>query len=474
MKINAQQPAKKWNVLFISVDDLNTDIGAYGHPLVKTPHIDRLAKRAVLFKRAYCQYPLCNPSRASIMTGMNPDKTKVYDLTTRFRKTLPDVITLPQLFMNNGYYSARVGKIFHYGVPGGIGKNGLDDSVSWQQRINPKGRDIDDEAKLTRLLPNNIGPGANLAYLEAEGSDEEQTDGKVATETIRLLAEHKDESFFIAAGFYRPHLPFIAPKKYFDLYPLDKIVLPSMPADDLDDIPQAALFTKPANWGLAEEQQKQTIRGYYATISFMDAQVGRLLNALDSLQLTDKTIIVLWSDHGYNLGEHGQWQKRSLFEKSAGVPLIIAVPGGEGKLCNRTVELVDIYPTLGRLCGFESNKQLSGSDLSPLLADPDASWNKAAYSQLSLGDGSGNLITRSLPGFDESKTPLRIDSLDIMGRSIRTERFRYTEWDHGRQGIELYDELNDPGVYINLAKDKKYRNEIKELSTLLNKHFQVH
>jgi uncharacterized sulfatase len=268
---------KKYNVLFIAVDDLNTDVSSYGHPLVKTPNFDRLAKRGVQFNRAYCQFPLCNPSRASLMTGLNPDVIKVYDLVKHFRKTIPDVVTLPQLFINNGYYSARVGKIFHYGVPGEIGTNGLDDSLSWMQRVNPKGRDKTEESKITNLLQRPLG--STLAYLAAEGTDEEQTDGIVATEAIKLMEQNKDKPFFLAAGFYRPHSPYVAPKKYFDMYPLDKIKLPNEPADDLKDIPEAAYFTKPPNWGLDEAKRKEAIRAYYATITFMDAQVGRLLDA---------------------------------------------------------------------------------------------------------------------------------------------------------------------------------------------------
>jgi iduronate 2-sulfatase len=239
----AQYSNTPYNVLFISVDDLNLDIGVYGHQLVKTPNIDRLASKGILFRNAYCQYPLCNPSRASIMTGLTPAKTGVYDLATHFRKNIPDVITLPQLFKNNGYYVARVGKIFHYGVPGGIGKNGLDDSVSWNYRNNPKGRDIDDQAKLTKILPQTVGLGANMTWLAAEGEDKEQTDGIVASEAIRLLTQNKEKPFFIATGFYRPHLPFIAPKKYYNLYPIDKIKLPVRSSYDFVNKPLSALFT---------------------------------------------------------------------------------------------------------------------------------------------------------------------------------------------------------------------------------------
>jgi uncharacterized sulfatase len=436
---------KKYNILFIASDDLNNDMECYGFPFVKTPNLNRLAGRATRFDRAYNQYPLCNPSRASLLTGYRPDKTGVYNLTQKFRNNLPGAITLPQLFMNNGYFTARVGKIFHYGVPNDIGKNGLDDSVSWNERINPIGRDKAEENKLTVLTPGR-GIGASLTYLIADGEDEEQTDGIGATEAIRIMEQKKEQPFFLAVGFYRPHCPYVAPKKYFDLYPIEKISLPKQSSTDWNDKPEAAKWLNPLNYGLDESKLREALRAYYASISFMDAQVGKLLDALDRLKLTDHTIIVFWSDHGYNVGQHGQWMKQSLFEHSARNPLIIAMPGmTSGKVSNRTVELLDIYPTLADLCGLKPPADLQGTTLVPLLKKPDAGWNKAAYTQ----------VTRV------------VNNQMIMGRSVRTERWRYTEWDGGKQGVELYDYNNDPDEFINLAKDTKYSSEIKKLSSLL-------
>ncbi|GEO06463.1 iduronate-2-sulfatase [Adhaeribacter aerolatus] len=434
--------AEKYNVLFIAVDDLNNDLGTYGHPLVKSPNIDRLARRGVQFDKAYCQLPWCSPSRASLLTGLKPDETQVYDLVTNFRTIHPEVVTLPQHFKQNGYYTARVGKIFHYGVPGQIGTNGMDDPASWQQVVNPIGRDKTEEAMIRNLLPKRP-LGSTLAVLEAEGTDEEQTDGKVALEAIKLMEQHKDKPFFLAVGFFRPHSPYVAPKKYFEMYPLDKITLPQEPADDMQDIPEAALSTKPANYGLNELQQREGIRGYYATISFMDAQVGKLIDAVDRLNLAEKTIIVLWSDHGYNLANHGQWMKQSLFERSARVPFIISVPGSKekGKKSPRTVELLDIYPTLVDLCKLPVPSHLSGASLKPLLEKPNATWNRHAYTQVKRGQ--------------------------LMGRSIRTEKWRYTEWDEGRAGTELYNHEADPGEFTNLAKNNQYAKQVKELSGLL-------
>jgi iduronate 2-sulfatase len=441
--VQSQRKKPKYNVLFIAVDDLNTDLGAYGNKFVKSPNIDRLASRGVKFDRAYTQFPLCSPSRSSLLTGQRPDVTKIYELQTHFRKNLPDIVTLPQLFKNNKYYSARVGKIYHYGVPGQIGTDGLDDPISWDHKVNPRGRDKDEEALIKNLTPDR-GLGSALAWRATEGNDEEQTDGKVASEAIKLLNEHKDEPFFLAVGFYRPHSPYVAPKKYFDQYPLESIPLPKEVPNDLDDIPEAALFTKPAHWGLGEPERREALRAYYATITFMDAQVGRVLDALDKLKLTDKTIIVLWSDHGYNVGQHGQWMKQSLFENSARVPLIISAPGlSKGKSSGRTVELLDIYPTLAELCGLDPGQKLQGESLIPLLKKPDAPWKKAAYTQVRRGE--------------------------IFGRSVRTERFRYTEWDEGRAGTELYDHQKDPGEFTNLAKDSNFIITVNEMSVLLRK-----
>lgn len=434
---------KKFNVLFIAVDDLNNDLGCYGNNFVKSPHIDRLAKRGIKFDRAYTQYPLCSPSRSSLLTGYRPDQTGIYELQTHFRKNLPDVVTLPQLFKNNAYFSARIGKIFHYGVPGQIGTDGLDDPISWQQVINPKGRDKTEESKIKNLTPNRP-LGSALAYYEADGTDDEQTDGLIANEAVRLLEQKKDEPFFLAVGFFRPHTPYVAPKKYFDLYPLDKIPLPREEENDLDDVPDAALFTKPPHWGLGEAQRREAQRAYYATISFMDAQVGKLLDALDRLKLSENTIIVLWSDHGYNVGQHGQWMKQSLFENSARVPLLISVPGGlRGKASGRTVELVDLYPTLAELCGLSAPTDLAGKSLTPLLKNPDAAWARPAYSQ----------VLRN----------------KIFGRSVRTERWRYTEWDEGKAGVELYDHQTDPDEFTNLSAKPEHSGTAKELAALLQK-----
>jgi len=446
----AESPApRKLNVLFIAVDDLNNSLGCYGDPLVKSPNIDRLAARGVRFDRAYCQYPLCNPTRASLMTGLRPDTTRVFDLKYHFRTELPRVVTIPQMFMQSGYFAARVGKIYHYGVPGDIGTSGLDDPTSWMEVVNPRGRDKDEEMEVINYTANR-GLGAAMAYLIDEGQDQEHTDGIVAAETIRLLERHKDRPFFIAAGFYRPHVPWIAPKRYFDLYPMSAIQLPVDPPGDRDRIPKAALMSVPRpHFGLDEQQARECLRAYHAATSFVDAQIGKVLDALDRLGLAESTIVVLWGDHGYHLGEHGLWMKQSLFEESARVPLIFAVPGaqGNGQGCPRVVEFVDIYPTLADLAGLAPPKDLAGVSLKPLLEDPRRPWERAAFTQVQRG------------GF--------------AGHAVRTERWRYIEWDDGKRGVQLYDHKNDPHEHQNLAEDPRYAPVVAEMKALVKKNWPV-
>ena len=436
------------NVLFIAIDDLGNVLEPTRERVAVTPHLDRLAAGAVRFDRAYCQIPLCNPSRASVLTGLRPDLTGVYDLDRHFRAALPEVVTLPQLFKNNGWFSARVGKIYHYDVPNAIGTDGLDDSPSWDLVVNPKGRDVADAAQIVNPTPQKPISAA-LSWLRAEGTDEEQTDGLIATEAIRLLEQHRETPFFLGVGFFRPHTPYVAPKKYFDLYPLEKIRLPYAPPDDRGDIPPAAFaHNNPTpNYGLDELTCRTALQAYYAAVSFVDAQVGRVLDALERLGLAKNTVVVVWSDHGYHLGEHGgAWQKRCLFEESARSPLIIRDPtaAGNGTACRRVVEFLDIFPTVAERCGLTVPLQLSGRNLAPLLAGPKERWD-------------GQAITQILRPAD-SRFPQ-----PVMGRTVRTERWRYTEWNEGRDGVELYDEVADPREFTNLAADRRFAGVVRDL-----------
>ncbi len=426
----------RMNVLFIAIDDLGNALGCDGAAGARTPHMDLLAASGVRFDRAYNQMPLCNPARASLLTGRRPDAAQVYDLDRHFREALPDVVTLPQLFRQNGWLSARAGKIYHYDVPKGIGTDGLDDRPSWDVVVNPKGRDAHDEALIINPTPEKPVSAA-LSWLAADGADEEQTDGMIATEAIALMEKHAGRPFFLSVGFFRPHTPFVAPKKYFEMHPLESIRLPDAPADDRADIPVAAFaHNNPVpDYGLDELACRRALQAYRASVSFVDAQVGRVLDALERLGLAENTIVVLWSDHGYHLGEHlGVWQKRTLFEEGARAPLLIRAPGraGNGRVCGRVVEFVDIYPTLADLAGLKPATPLDGRSLVPLLDDPARAWDHGAFTQ----------ILRPA----DDRLPAQ-----VMGRTVRTERWRYTEWNGGKEGLELYDHGDDPREFRNRA-----------------------
>ena len=435
--------AQKQNVLFIAADDLSCALGCYGDPIAQTPHLDRLAATGVCFLNAYNQLPLCNPTRASVMTGLRPDTIKVYDLDRHFRDEVPDAVTLSQQFMKHGWWAGRVGKVYHYNVPASIGTDGFDDPPSWQKTVNPIGRDKTDESLIFNAEPHRKISAA-LSWLAADGKDEEQTDGMIATEAIRLMEEHKKDPFFIAAGFFRPHTPFVAPKKYFDMYPLEEMRLPFAPSDDREDIPTAAFAHNCPipHYGLDELTCRKAMQAYYACVSFIDAQVGRMLTALNRLGLAENTVVVFWSDHGYHLGEHnGIWQKRTLFEQGAKAPLIIRNPvsKGNGQACRRIVEFIDIYPTLTELARIKTPKQVEGRSLVPLLQNPLSEWNGFAITQVLRP--SDNRLAKP-----------------VMGRSIRTERWRYSDWAEGKNGVELYDHYADPMEFNNLAENATKEN----------------
>ena len=426
------QPKPRRNVLFIASDDLNHCFSAYGNPIVRTPHLDSIGQRGLRFDRAYCQFPLCSPSRTSLMTGLSPDATGVYDLKKHFRETVPDVITLPQAFQRDGYFAARVGKIYHYGNPRDIGTNGLDDAASWNQRVNPAGVDkTREEPLLTNYTPGR-GIGAAVAFHSSSATDEEHTDGMVAAETIRLMEEHRGEPWFLGAGFYKPHCPYIAPSKYFDMIPLDRVKLVPFEEWEMKIAPRWAYYTIPANWGMTEKQRLEGMRAYYATILFLDAQVGKLLSALERTGQQENTTVVFWGDHGYGLGEHGQWMKQTVFEYAAGAPLMMCGAGipAHSKPCRRTVEFLDLYPTLVDLCGLKRpSPRLHGISLKPLIKNPATVWDRPALTQ----------VQRQR----EHRT--------VRGYSIRNERYRYTMWDDGNEGDELYDYTADPRELKNLA-----------------------
>jgi uncharacterized sulfatase len=435
-------PKPKTNVLFIMADDYCTALGCYGRELVKTPNLDRLAGTSTRFERAYCQVPLCNPSRASLMTGMRPQTTRVLTNGPRFRKFHPDVVTLPQLFKDNGYFAGRVGKIYHLGIPDGVGTAGFDDEKSWTYAYNPPGKEWGadgDEFWPAPKFPQQF----RRVLLNTDGA--EQHDAQAAARAVELMAAHKDEPFFLAVGFIRPHVPEIAPKTIFDGYPLEGVKLPAVPEDDWKDIPPAAFYRPGVNWDMSERDCRESKRAYYAAVTFMDAQVGRVLDALDRLKLADRTLVVFVSDHGYHLGEHFTWQKMTLFEESCRVPMMIREPGQtDGRVAPKLVELIDLYPTVAAACGLKAPATAEGTDLGPVLRDPGKAVKAAAFTQL--------------------------QKKEAIGKSVRTERWRYTEWgDNGAKGVELYDHETDPGEFKNLAEDPAQRETLANLRSQLRK-----
>ncbi len=442
------KPARRPNVLFIAADDMNTALGCYGHPVVKTPHVDALASRGVRFERAYCQFPLCGPSRASLLTGMRPDSTQVLGNNVDFRTSHPDAVTLPQLFKNNGWYSAREGKMFHMNVPGEVGSPKYQDEASWNHSVSPQGLELQTLGERRKLNPPGVTFG--MQWISA-GTAAGQADTSAADHALALLEQHAAQPFFLGLGFIRPHLPFVAPSKFFDMYPLAAMPVPNNPPGDLDDIPTAAKSVRPQLWNdmrMDEPRIREALRGYYASTSFMDDQLGRVLGGLDRMGLSGNTIVVFWGDHGWHLGEHTRWQKMSLMEESARVPLIVAAPGrkGNGRSSRSLVEFVDVYPALAELCGLTAPRMLEGQSFVPLLDNPSRGFKKAAFTQLKYED--------------------------IIGRSVRTDRHRYVRWEGAGGGEELYDHGADPGEFTNLAAKPEARQVLERHRAILNAGWQ--
>ncbi len=435
------------NVLFLISDDLNNSVGCYGHPQVKTPNIDRLAARGVRFERAYCQFPLCGPSRNSMLTGLYPNSTGILANSQIFRQTIPSHHSLPQAFRLAGYFACRIGKLYHYNVPKSIGTNGHDDPGSWELELNPAGCDrLEEEPHIFSLVPGRFG--GTLSWYASPKSDEYHTDGLLAADAewvLKRCARRKDRPFFLAVGFYRPHTPYVAPKPYFERYPKQTMPVVQGVAEDQADLPAPALGSyKREQDKLTDALRRECVQAYFASTTFMDAQVGRVLDALKQLGLAENTIVVFTSDHGYHLGEHGLWQKMSLFEESARVPLIIAAPGVgvEGALCKAPVGLIDLYPTLAELCHVKAPKALQGQSLVPMLKNPNVVGRGWTLSQVTRG------------GRRQGR---------FFGYTLRTPRWRYTEWADGDQGRELYDHDADPRELVNLAERRSHAETVTKL-----------
>jgi iduronate 2-sulfatase len=440
------------NVLFLISDDLNNALGCYGDSLAQTPNIDQLAARGVRFDRAYCTFPLCGPSRNSMLTGLYPNSTGILANSQIFRQTIPSQISMPQAFRQAGYFVGRIGKLYHYGVPNSIGTNGHDDPASWELELNPPGVDrLEEHPHIFSLTPGSFG--GTLSWYASPKSDEQHTDGLMAEDAewvLQRCAQRKDRPFFLAVGFFRPHTPYVSPKSYFELFPKEKMPVVEGVQEDQADIPPAGLGSyKKEQDALTDELRRECLQAYYASVSFMDAQVGKVIAALDRLGLADNTIIVFTSDHGYHLGEHGLWQKMSVFEESARVPLFIVAPGRgtNGGVAKSPVSHLDLFPTLAELCGIAAPPNLQGQSLASMLKDPSATGRGWAITQVSRANAMNN-------------DP-------FFGYSLRTPRWRYTEWDEGRQGRELYDHDADPRELINLADVANHADTAQELSQQL-------
>ena len=443
----------KPNVLFIMSDDLNTALSGFGHPQCKTPQLDKLASRGLRFENMHCQYPVCGASRASLMSGLYPYKNGTLGNSGTLRGNMPDVVTMSQMFRNNGYRVGRVSKIYHMGIPGEIlvGTATRDDPHSWDETVNIKAPEQHAAGVSTHWSPKDKG-SQTFEGVEAEGDDLVHADGMAASHAIDFLKRNKEKPFFLACGFVRPHVPLVAPAKYFDLYDRDVMEAPVVPEHDLEDVPQIIRNYKrnSTTYGVTPELHKGLLEAYYASISYMDAQVGRILDVLGELDLAENTIVVFTSDHGYMLGHHHKFQKQHLFEESTRVPFILSVPWMKkqhGKATNHITELVDLYPTLASLAGLKAPEQLQGKSMVSILKTPASKeWEKDMAFTISRSGGE----------------------------SIRTHDWRYTHWGYGEKGQELYDLKKDPGEFTNLAADPNYSVSMKKLKKqLLSKRIEA-
>ncbi|MFW6457215.1 MAG: sulfatase [Planctomycetota bacterium] len=450
------------NVLFVPFDDLRPQLGCYGHSWIHSPNIDKFARESFLLERAYCQQAVCAPSRASLLTGCRPDTTGIFGLRTPVRSAMPEVLTLPEHFRHQNYETVSVGKVYHHGN---------DDLQGWDNRpYRPsgdwKGRGyLTDEAMEAIEVCDaqmealgNSRRGLGPAFEAANVPDEAYQDGQIARAAIAHLRrlERQNNPFFLAVGFLKPHLPFCAPDRYWDLYDRSEIPLASNPFPP-ENVPDFSLtnfgelrgyFGMPEEGPIPDEQARKLIHGYAACVSYVDAQFGRLMDELKNLDLYDETIVVLWGDHGWKLGEHACWCKHTNFEIDARAPLIISAPDqrGEARRTNELVEFVDLYPTLCELTEIETPQHCEGTSFAPLMTEPNRPWKRAAFSQYPRGD--------------------------IMGYTMRTDKYRYTEWQDENTGSvvarELYDHERDPEENVNRAGHDGYENLIGELSHQLN------
>lgn len=445
---------KKPNVLFIISDDLTaTAVSSYENKACQTPNIDQLASEGVRYTKAYSQYPVCGPSRASLMFGYYPSATGTYGYVSGRENVGPDRKSWAQLFRDNGYYTARVSKIYHMGVPIDIekGSDGEDDPASWTEKFNSQGPEwrAPGEGELVQGNPDGTLPikGGNvMTIVKADGDDLVHSDGRTAEKACQLIREHKNDPFFLAVGFVRPHVPFVAPANYFEPYPHEEVNLPRKVEGDWDDIPKRGInYVTSVNGQMNETQEKKAVAAYYASVSYMDAQVGKVLKTLEEEGLEDNTIVVFTSDHGFHLGEHSFWMKVSLHEESVRVPMIIKVPGKKPAVCHSFAELVDLYPTIAELAGLEYSEHLQGKSLAKTLDNPEHAVRDMAFS-----------VTQGGKSF-----------------LLRTDKWAYIQYDEDAgAGIELFDMEKDPQQFTNLAENPAYATVVDDFKEKLKHKLQ--
>jgi iduronate 2-sulfatase len=464
------QSNQRPNVLFIMVDDLRPELGCYGVHQIKSPNVDRIAKQGIVFTRAYCPQAICNPSRASLLTGKRPDTLRVWDNSTHFRKRNPGIITLPQIFKSQGYHTLSIGKIFHGTLP---------DPPSWNHRRLPPVTakyymSPETQARQKKRADAALKLGRTQGWIDAylrgpateafDAPDSSYRDGALTEIALQMLSEYNSKQpFFLAVGFSKPHLPFVAPQRYWNLYRREEIPLApnnfmpkGAPRFAINSHTEFACYEdlvrapNPTEGQLTEDQARLLKHGYYACVSFIDAQIGRIFDCLDTLGLRENTIVVVTGEHGYKLGEHGSWGKMTNYEIDLRFPLIISVPGktDTGVSTSALVEIVDIYPTVCELAGLKTRPDLEGISLVPLFQDSERPWKQAAFSQFARGF-----------------------AYRFMGKSMRTERYRFTEWrdriDNSLAATELYDHETDPQENINIAGDSRHKELVSQLSSRL-------
>jgi choline-sulfatase len=439
------------NILFIIADDLTaTAVSSYENKVCQTPNIDKLAAQGTQYTRTYTQYPVCGPSRASMMFGYYPNATKTFGYVSGRENVGPDRKSLSQLFKDNGYYTARVSKIYHMGVPIDIekGSDGKDDPASWTEKFNSQGPEwqAKGEAELVQGNPDGSieRKGGNvMTIVKGDGGDLVHSDGRTAEKASELIRKHKDEPFFLAVGFVRPHVPFVAPKSYFDPYPFENITLPKKVENDWDDIPKRGInYVTSVNGQMSLEQQQKAVAAYYASVAYMDAQVGKVLKTLKEEGLEDNTIVVFTSDHGFHLGEHDFWMKVSLHEESVRVPLIIKVPGKEAQVCTSFTELIDLYPTLADLAKLKYSRHVQGKSLKKTITNPRHAVRNIAFS---VSQGGRSFL-------------------------LRDEDYAFIQYNEdASEGIELFDMHRDPKQYTNLANNPEYITVVNRFQRKLRK-----